>query len=240
MWRGMFAMTKQEVQTVHGTWMTADRNAFRLSQRCFVLGWAGCPNTVANTAWAQQIIAGLRWIWLTYGHPTAAWGHIKRTGRFNSRPRPGTDDTPTRDPFARCPVAGPLSYRDSFGERRTVGGYHPHWGTDVVAPTGRAIRAPFDGFAVPHRDGWFAGLWVTVVGAEGYVRNDHLSRFAKRGYVKAGDIIGYVGATGDASGPHDHVEWHPWSTGVALASLPVRLRASHGCDRSVPVPQQGV
>ena len=35
-------------------------------------------------------------------------------------------------------------------ERRTVGGYHPHWGNDVVAPSGRAIRAPFDGFAVPH------------------------------------------------------------------------------------------
>ncbi len=113
------------------------------------------------------MIAGLRWIWLNYGNPTAAWGHITRTGRFNSYPRPGTVDEPTRDPFRRCPVAGGVSYRDDFGERRTVGGYHPHWGNDVIAPIGRPIRAPFDGFAVAHHDGWFAGLWVTVVGERG-------------------------------------------------------------------------
>ena len=210
-WRGIFAMTTQEMQTISGTWMTADRDAFRLSPRCFKWGWAACPNTVANTAWAQQIIAGLRWIWLNHGNPTAAWAHIKRTGRFNSYRRTGTDDAPTRDPFGTCPVAGPVSYRDSFGERRTVGGYHPHWGNDIVAPNGRAIRAPFGGFAVAHRDNWFAGLYVTVLGKRGYVRNVHLSRVGKLGDVKTGDVVGYVGATGDARGPHNHFEWHPWS-----------------------------
>ncbi|HEY6568228.1 MAG TPA: M23 family metallopeptidase [Actinomycetota bacterium] len=219
-WHGMFAMTKEEVKTIFGTWMTADRNAYKLSLDCFVGGWNACPHTAANNAWAQQIIAGLRWVWLNYGTPAAAWGHIKRTGRFNSLPRQGTTDRPTRDPFVRCPVEGPLSYRDSFGERRTVGGYHPHWGNDVIAPSGRAIRAPFDGYAVPHSDNWFAGRWVTVVGEHGYVRNDHLSRFAKRGWVEAGDIVGYVGATGDATGPHDHFEWHPWALAMPLHRSP--------------------
>jgi hypothetical protein len=223
-WHGMFAMTKEETQTVSGRWMTVDRNAYELRQRCFVGGWDSCPNTIANSAWAQQIIAGLRWIWLNYGTPSAAWDHIKRTRRFTSYPREGAVDEATRDPLARCPVTGPVSYRDSFGERRTVGGYHAHWGNDVVAPTGRAVRAPFDGFAVPHRDSWFAGLWVTVVGAHGYVRNDHLSRFGKHGWVEAGDVVGYVGESGDARGPHDHFEWHPWALALPLHRSPFGFR----------------
>lgn len=213
-WRGMFAMTLEEVDNLFGTWLTADRDAFRLTPRCFKHGWKACLNRTANSAWAQQIIAGLRWIWLNYGTPTAAWGHIKRTGRFTSYPRPGTDDDPTRRPFRRCPVGGRVYYRDDFGERRTVGGYHPHSGNDISAPTGRPIRAPFAGLAVAHRDNWFAGLYVTVVGAQGYVRNAHLSRVTRLGYVGTGDVIGYVGSTGDASGPHDHISWHPWSVPV--------------------------
>ena len=29
------------------------------------------------------------------------------------------------------------------------------------------------------------------------------------GQVSAGQVVGYVGATGDTSTPHDHFEWHP-------------------------------
>jgi hypothetical protein len=223
-WRGMFAMTVEEVETIFGRWMTAERGAFELSPKCFKHGWDACPHSTANSAWAQQIIAALRWIWLNYGTPIAALAHIKRTGRFNSYARPGIHDEPTRDPFRRCPVTGPIGYRDSFGERRTVGGYHPHWGNDIGAPAGRAIVAPFDGFAVAHRDDWFAGLYVTVVGNRGYVRNVHLSRTGRLGIVETGDVIGYVGETGDARGPHDHFEWHPWSVPVP------RQRSPYGFD----------
>ena len=219
-WRGMFAMTVEELDNIFGTWLTAERGAFRLSPKCFKLGWKACPNRTANTAWAQQIIAGLRWIWLLYGTPTAAWAHVKRTGRFTSYPRPGTNDRPTRTPFRHCPVTGRLSYRDDFGDPRSVGGYHPHSGNDIIAPTGRPIRAPFAGLAVAHRDSWFAGLYVTVVGARGYVRNAHLSRVRKLGQVEAGDVIGYVGSTGDALGPHDHFGWHPWSVPVPRHRAP--------------------
>jgi hypothetical protein len=209
-WHGIFAMTVEEMQTVFGTWMTASRNAYRLSPACFVRGWAACPRVGGNTMVVQQIIAGLRWIWLNFGTPRAAWRFIKQTGRFNSYPRPGTQNAVARAPLSRCPVDGPVHYKDSFGEFRNVGGYHPHWGNDIVAPTGRAIRAPFDGLAVAHTDNWFAGHWVTVIGPRGYVRNGHLSRFAELGFVKAGTVIGYVGSTGDARDPHDHFEWHPW------------------------------
>lgn len=219
---GLFAMTTQEVRTIAGPWMIRNRYAVKLSTKCFVWGWLRCSRKAKNTRIVQQNIAAMRWIWLNYGNPKAAWNHMVKTDRFNSYPRPGTDDTATRRPFRLCPVAGSVNYWDDFGQPRWVGGYHPHWGNDIFAPRGRPIRAPFNGLAVAHTDYWFAGKYVTVVGSKGYVRNAHLSRFGSLGYVKAGTIIGYVGNTGDAAGnaPHDHFEWHPWVVPTPLHRAP--------------------
>ena len=219
-WHGLFAMTVPEVQSIAGPWMSATPHELILSPRCFVGGWAACPKTAPNERTVQQLIAGLRWIWIDYGTPSAAWRFILRTGRFTSYPRPGTDDTPTGTPLTLCPVAGPVTYQDDLGEPRGVGGFHPHWGNDIHAPIGRPIRAPFDGFAVAHSDDWFAGHYVTVTGTEGYVRNGHMSRFGTLGWVKAGTVIGYVGETGDARSPHDHFEWHPWNLPRTLHRSP--------------------
>jgi hypothetical protein len=219
-WHGVFAMTVQEMKTIAGPWLSNDRNELILSPSCFVDGWDACPHTTANSRIVQQLIAGMRWIWLIYGRPEAAWRHVVRTRRFDSYPRPGTDDTATRTPFSVCPVKGPVSYQDDFGEPRTTGGYHPHEGNDIHAPIGRAIRAPFAGLAVAHRDTWFAGRSVGLVGSEGFVRNAHLSRFAHLGYVHAGAVIGYVGDSGDARSSHDHFEWHPWNVPDPLHVAP--------------------
>jgi murein DD-endopeptidase MepM/ murein hydrolase activator NlpD len=193
-WHGLYAMTKGEVHEV------APEFGCTVSR----------PACSRGAVRVHQQVAGLRWIWTLYATPKGAWEHIERTGRFNSFPRRGTNDRATKRPFRMCPVGGTVYYNDDFGEYRSVGGYHPHSGNDVSAPIGRPIRAPFDGLAVAHADDWFAGRYVHVVGARGYVNNVHLSRFGHLGYVKAGAIVGYVGETGDARGPHDHFEWHPW------------------------------
>jgi hypothetical protein len=219
-WIGLFAMTREEVKDIMGPWLSNDRNELILSPTCFAQGWDACPNKSRNTKTTQQLIAGLRWIWLMYGRPSTAWQHMLETGRFNSFPRGHLDTTPTKDPFRLCPVKRPVHYQDDFGEKRNVGGYHPHWGNDIIAPTGRPIRTPFTGFAQAHADNWFAGKYVTVIGQEGYVRNAHLSRFGKLGYVKAGTIIGYVGETGDARSPHDHFDWRPWNVPKKLHKSP--------------------
>jgi len=209
-WHGLFAMTVREMAEIAGPSLGNDRKGLVLQPACFVGGWDVCRHTVSNTRIVQQLVAGMRWIWLVYGHPFTAWRHIVRTRRFTSYPRPGTDDTVTRSPFSMCPVKRPVTYQDDFGEPRTTGGFHPHEGNDIHAPLGRPIRAPFPGLAVPHIDDWLAGLSVGLVGAEGFVRNAHLSRFGHLGYVRAGTVIGYVGDTGDALSFHDHFEWHPW------------------------------
>jgi murein DD-endopeptidase MepM/ murein hydrolase activator NlpD len=104
-----------------------------------------------------------------------------------------------------CPVHGPHAYSDDFGAPRPG---HIHAGDDMPAPTGTPIVAPFPGRVVQSWDPG-GGNDVYVYGSWGYVFNAHLSRYGATGTVSTGTVIGYVGATGDASGPHLHFEIHP-------------------------------
>ena len=99
---------------------------------------------------------------------------------------------------------------------------HRHQGSDVEAPAWSPIIAPFDGYASASRSE-LGGLEVRVRGDAGYVYNAHLIGYERLGYVEQGDVVGYVGSTGDATGPHDHFEWHPWNQ-VATESLPLAGR----------------
>ena len=116
-------------------------------------------------------------------------------------------------PFAVCPMGGPYAISDSFGimhhhETEKQGGTHVHQGVDITTPAGSPILAPFDGTAVGSRSGT-GGMTVQVSGEYGFVYNMHLSRYGTLGSVQAGDVVGYAGSTGNASGPHNHFEWHP-------------------------------
>jgi murein DD-endopeptidase MepM/ murein hydrolase activator NlpD len=110
--------------------------------------------------------------------------------------------------FAVCPVDQPRAVYDGFGAPRYGGGYHPHAGNDIIAPQGTPIRATFDGYAQAGSN-TLGGYSVTVTGALGYTYNAHLMQPGVTGQVSAGQVVGYVGATGDTSTPHDHFEWHP-------------------------------
>ncbi len=110
--------------------------------------------------------------------------------------------------FRYCPVDQPRAVYDGFGAPRYAGGYHPHAGNDIIAPQGTPIRATFDGYAQAGSN-TLGGYSVNVYGDLGYTYNAHLMQPGVTGQVSAGQIVGYVGATGDTSTPHDHFEWHP-------------------------------
>jgi murein DD-endopeptidase MepM/ murein hydrolase activator NlpD len=106
------------------------------------------------------------------------------------------------------PVQGRISGR--FGNQRVYNGTpkSPHSGMDIAAANGTPVKAPADGmvsFADPGL--YLTGGTMVLDHGHGISSNFlHLSRIdAKVGdVVKQGDVIGAVGATGRATGPHLH------------------------------------
>ncbi len=104
----------------------------------------------------------------------------------------------------------------------------PHYGVDYGAPVGTPVHVTADGVVrwVGRRGG--AGKMITVRHANGYETNYlHLSRYARgmhRGLrVHQGEVIGFVGQTGMATGPHlDYrVRYHGrWINPLRIASPP--------------------
>ena len=106
------------------------------------------------------------------------------------------------------PVEGRISGR--FGRARSYNGQpgSPHSGMDIAAPTGTPVKAPAAGivtFAAP--DLYLTGGTLLLDHGHGVSSNFlHLSRIdAKVGdRIEQGQVIGAVGATGRATGPHLH------------------------------------
>ena len=106
------------------------------------------------------------------------------------------------------PVQGRISGR--FGNQRVYNGTpkSPHSGMDIAVATGTPVKAPADGvitFADPGL--YLTGGTLVLDHGHGISSNFlHLSRIdAQVGdVVKQGDVIGAVGATGRATGPHLH------------------------------------
>ena len=117
--------------------------------------------------------------------------------------------------MGRFPVAGVAKYSHDWLLPRYGPGFRFHLGTDVVAAYGTPLRAPVDGVLQSHQDP-LGGLSVRVVMPDKtafYLA--HLSAlvegFQEGMPVRTGDIVGYVGDSGNAKGgtPHVHVGVYP-------------------------------
>lgn len=106
------------------------------------------------------------------------------------------------------PTKGPIS--GVYGSQRILNGTPkaPHFGTDIAAPEGRPIVAPADGsIRFAETDLYLTGGTIIIDHGFGiYSSYLHMSRIdVKPGQeVRQGELIGAVGKTGRATGPHLH------------------------------------
>jgi murein DD-endopeptidase MepM/ murein hydrolase activator NlpD len=108
-----------------------------------------------------------------------------------------------------CPVQGAHAFSNDWGQPRSGG--RTHKGTDIFAAYGTPVVAPVNGSVVDHDSGLGGkGFWLRGVDGNSYY-GAHLSRFGAIGSVSQGQLVGYVGNSGDAAGgpAHLHFEIHP-------------------------------
>ncbi|MDH4146851.1 MAG: peptidoglycan DD-metalloendopeptidase family protein [Acidimicrobiia bacterium] len=119
-----------------------------------------------------------------------------------------------------CPVAGPSSFFDSWGDPRSGG--RSHRGIDMFADYWVPVVAVESGY-VAENSGGAGGIGQYLNGSSGTsYYYAHLAGIEVQGQVYQGQVIGYVGDTGNASGgpPHLHFEIHPGGWGTASNPYP--------------------
>lgn len=138
------------------------------------------------------------------------------------------DGAAMKDGFLKSPLKySHISSHYNLKRLHPILGYvRPHFGTDYAAPYGTPILSVAAGVVEEARHGGGNGNYVKIRHVKPYQSQYlHMSRFAKGikpgTHVKQGEVIGYVGATGLATGPH--VCFRFWKNGSQVDHLREKL-----------------
>jgi murein DD-endopeptidase MepM/ murein hydrolase activator NlpD len=145
-------------------------------------------------------------------------------------------------------VEGPATWSDSWGAPRYVGGYHPHHGQDVLCRYGAPVLAVDRGEIVFSTDPLGGRVAYLTLPNGSFWYYAHLKGYAKdlasHDRVRPGRVIGYCGASGDATVPHVHFAFFD-TRHAAVDPMPALVawldaaeqRLAHGGDRRrTPLP----
>ena len=141
----------------------------------------------------------------------------------------------------RAFLKAPLKYSrisSKFSRRRfhpVQKRYKPHLGTDYAAPKGTPIMTTGDGSIVAagysRGNGNFVKVKHNSVYSTQYLHMSKIKSGIRKGTrVRQGDVIGYVGSTGLATGPH--VCYRFWKNGAQVDALRVSVPPSLPVDKS--------
>jgi murein DD-endopeptidase MepM/ murein hydrolase activator NlpD len=177
----------------------------------------GRPTGSGHMLYAEMILSGVRLRLYRYAVPGSEVGYYNAIGEN------------IRKPLLRTPVDA-VRITSGFGMR-----FHPilgysrmHRGVDFAAPIGTAIYAAGDGVVTEAGPSAGYGNYVEIAHNQQYATAyGHLSAFARGLHVgeqvRQGEVIGYVGMSGMATGPHLHYEVH--YQGVQIDPLSVKMPA---------------
>ena len=109
---------------------------------------------------------------------------------------------------AELPITSPFGWR----VHPITGAWRFHSGIDLGYDYGTPIPAMFDGFVVQagdYSDGYGNQVLLYHPAIDAYTRYGHMSSVAVEAdaWVLQGQCIGYVGSTGNSTGPHLHLEY---------------------------------
>lgn len=159
--------------------------------------------------------------------PKAVQDRLKRErGMVGAARRNDAEHTYWADEFI-WPVSGRIS--GVYGSQRVLNGQprQPHYGIDIAAPTGTPVMAPASGTVVLAEDDFYYEGGIVIIDHGHGVMSTlfHLETVdVENGAdVARGDLIGKVGATGRATGPHLdwRVNWHKARLDPALLVGPM-------------------
>ncbi len=174
---------------------------------------------------AQQAMAAF-----AAANPPAAPSAAAGDGGLPAAPAPDGATTDESAPAGAgsdlvCPVAGTRAYADTYGAPRSGG--RRHQGVDLISPGGTPLVAVTSG-SVQFKQNSLGGnaVWLTGDNGTKYYYA-HLSAYeGSSRQVSQGEVIGYVGATGNTTVNHLHFEVHP---GGGAAVNPTPYVRNAGC-----------
>lgn len=137
------------------------------------------------------------------------------------------------------PVAGvpPAALRDTWGAPRGNG--RTHQGIDIFAPKGTPVRSTTRGLVFRVGENRLGGsvVWIFGPGRQMhyYAHLDRFGDFEPGDLVTAGDIVGYVGNTGNARGTPPHLHYGIYTPGHgAINPFPLLQRQQSVLNPAVP------
>lgn len=181
---------------------------------------------------AGRIAAGVVWGGALLALGVWSWPHVRSAIRYA--------ELVSAEPPATLPVpvegVEPADLGDTWGDARSGG--RSHQGIDIFAERRTPVRSTTAGIVARRGNGGLGGRTVTIVGPGGQRHYyAHLQQYGGQStgeWVAAGEVIGFVGTSGNAPPDAPHLHYGIYTGGGAVNPFPLLTQAPAPRPRVAP------